>query len=372
MRWSAIGSVLVLALAACAGRPGPPAREDAAPASAEVVAIDLRAELDDRRACGGCHAEITAEWSESQHRTAWSDPVFLAGYAVDRQPECRECHAPLHDGEGDPSASSIAAQTGVSCRSCHAREGAIAGPEGSRAHGGPVEPAWGRGAACDGCHEFSFPAGTAGRPAVFDPREPMQRTVSEWSQSRVAETCQDCHMPWRVDARGRRYRSHRMLGIDDPALMARAVRVKLRASSQRDEGVGVVTETLVEVEVHADAIGHAFPTGDMFRVAELRVWPAGEPERAQTLKMRREFDTVVRADAEGRLRAMGAEVADTRPRPGRPLRRRMRFEGRPPALEWSLVHLRMPREQAEEQGLPTSVVARPIVEGVVRLDESAR
>lgn len=367
MRRFVIGSVL--ALAACAGRPGPAAREDAVPAAAEPIAIELQAELDDRRACGGCHAEITAEWSASQHRSAWSDPVFQAGYAVDRQPECRECHAPLHRGEDDPPPSALAAQSGVSCRSCHVREGAIAGPEGPRAHGGPVEPAWGRGAACDGCHEFSFPPATAGRPAVFDPREPMQRTMSEWARSGVEETCQDCHMPWRVDARGRRYRSHRMLGIDDPALMASAVRVELRVREPVD---AAATETTVELEVHADAIGHAFPTGDMFRVGELRVWPEGEPERAQTVRMRRELGTVVRPDAEGRLRAYAAEVADTRPRPGRPLRRRLRFEGRPPALAWSLVHLRMPREQAERQGLPMSVVVRPIAEGVVRLAEPSR
>jgi hypothetical protein len=80
----------VLVLAACAGRPGPVAREEATPVVAGLRALDLQAELDDRLACGGCHPEITAEWSASQHRSAWSDPVFLAGYAVDRQPECRQ------------------------------------------------------------------------------------------------------------------------------------------------------------------------------------------------------------------------------------------------------------------------------------------
>lgn len=365
VRWAAIGGALGLVLSGCAGRPAAE-REPAAAVGREPGVLDLRAELDDVRACGGCHPEITAEWSESQHRSAWSDPVFLAGYAVDRQPECRECHAPLQEEPSDPPPSAVAARNGVACRSCHARAGAIAGPVGPRAHGGPVEPAWGQGAACDGCHEFPFPPATARRPATFDPREPMQRTMSEWASAGAAETCQGCHMPWRTDARGRRYRSHRMLGIDDIELMTKAVRVELRASAESH----ATHATIVELEVHADAIGHAFPTGDMFRVAELRVWPEGEPERAQTVAMRREFGTVVRRDGEGRLRAMAAEVADTRPRPGRPLRRRLRFEGRPAALVWSLVHLRLPLEHARRQGLPEDGVERLVAQGRLRLGDA--
>lgn len=361
------GWVAALGLAACAGRSTPRAGEDPAHRASATVAIDLRAQLDDRLACGGCHSEITAQWSASPHRTAWSDPVFLAGYAVDRQPECRECHAPLAQGNEDPPPSAIAAQIGVACRACHARTGAIEGPAGARAHGGPVSPSWGLGAACDGCHEFSFPPATERRRAVFDPREPMQRTMSEWARSGVADTCQDCHMPWRIDARGHRFRSHRMLGIDDPELMARAVRVELHESRRPSAG-----DTVVELQVHADAIGHAFPTGDMFRRAELRVHPEGQPELAQTVVMRREFGTVVRPDDQGRLRAMLAEVRDNRPRPGRPLERTLRFAGEPRTLVWSLTHLRMPIEQAQRQGLAAARIERLVAEGTVSLPLRAR
>jgi Cytochrome c554 and c-prime len=361
-----IGGALGLGLAACAGTPGPVVHDEVPPVVEGSRAAAILSEPDDRRACGGCHPEITAEWSASQHRSAWSDPVFLAGYAVDRQPECRQCHAPLHEGDEDPPPSAIAATHGVACRSCHVRDGAIAGPPGPRTHEGPVEPTWGRGAACDGCHEFSFPPATEERPAVFDPREPMQRTMSEWAQSGTTQTCQDCHMPWSIDARGHRYRSHRMLGIDDPALMAKAVRVELRATAVAPE------QTVVELEVHADAIGHAFPTGDMFRVAELRVHPEGAPALAQTVAMQREFGPVVRPDAQGRLRAVVVEVADARPRPGRPLRRRLRFEGRHATLVWTLTHLRMPRAQAERQGLPATAIERPVAAGRVDVAADAR
>lgn len=298
-----------------------------------------------------------AEWQASEHRSAWSDPVFQSGYAVDRQPECRQCHAPLNAEPRDPLPSSVAARNGVSCRSCHAAQGHIAGPGSGRAHGGPVAAEWGTSTACRGCHEFDFPRPTPERRAVFDPREPMQRTVSEWAQSGTDSTCQDCHMPWRIGEDGGRYRSHRMRGIDDAEFMASAVQVQLRAKIVGDE-------TVVEAEVHAETLGHAFPTGDMFRVAELAVWPVGQSEQAKGLEMRREFGTVARLDDEGVMQAWGAEVRDTRPRPGRPVRRTLRFAGAHPELSWSLVHRRMPTEQARSQGL-VEVNERAIAHGRV-------
>ena len=109
--WAAVGML------ACAGQP----TSRPVPSSRAGVEIDLAAEADDRRACGGCHEPILAEWDASQHRGAWSDAVFQSGYAVDRQPECRQCHAPLNRELRDPEPSSVAAHNGVSCRSCPSR-----------------------------------------------------------------------------------------------------------------------------------------------------------------------------------------------------------------------------------------------------------
>lgn len=359
-----------MVLCACAT---PPEVERAGLDPAPVAALSARLdEPDDVQACGECHSAIVAEWDESQHRSSWVDPVFIASYAVDRQPECRHCHAPLSPAE-DPPPTSIAARNGIGCRTCHARTGEIAGPPGHRAHGGPVDSAWGRSAACDGCHEFTFFPGNDDRAHVFDPREPMQRTMSEHAESGSARTCQDCHMPWVRNDDGGRHRSHRMLGIHDAAFLASAVEVELRATPPDPSAQG----TMVEVEVHADALGHAFPTGDMFRLAELRVWPQGEPEQAQVLTMHREFGPVLRRDEEGTPRLMLAEVADTRPRPGRPLRARLRFAGRPRGLQWSLIHLRMPLAQAERQGVPAEALDREVLSGRLALepragDETAR
>ena len=297
---------------------------------------DVAMHLDDRIACGRCHEAITDEWAASAHRSSWSDPVFASGYAIDPDPECRACHAPLASPGIDPAPDSAAAQTGIACRSCHV-----------------VEEAQVQHVGCGGCHEFDFPVG------VFHADEPMQRTVEEWRASGASQSCEDCHMPWRVDANGRRYRDHRVLGIDDPEFMASAVRVE--AVAAHDGG-----DTVVRVAVHAEATAHAFPTGDMFRAAELRIWPAGQPAAQRVVPMRRDFGPSGRADEDGRLQVRFAEVRDTRPAPGNPRTATVRFSGEHAELRWRLVHLRMPEDRARRQGL-LDVNERPVQEGRVRV-----
>ena len=318
------GFVFLVAVANCSALPEVPAPHH-----------EVAKHVDDRVACRGCHEAITDEWAVSAHRSSWSDPVFLSGYAIDPEPECRSCHAPLAAGD-EPAADSVAAQTGIACRSCHV-----------------VEEARVENVGCAGCHEFDFPVG------VFHAAEPMQRTVAEWRASGASQSCEDCHMPWRVDAEGRRYRDHRVLGIDDAEFMASAVRVE--ASGTMDDG-----DTVVRIAVHADATAHAFPTGDMFRAAELRIRPAGDLAAGRVVPMRRDFGPIGRADEDGHLRVRFAEVRDTRPAPGRPRTATLRFAGEHAELRWTLVHLRMPQERARQQGL-LGVNERVVQEGRVRV-----
>src|SRR5690606_7065510 len=45
--------------------------------------------------CGRCHAEIHAEWQDSAHGEAFTDPAWQAALARTRRPElCWPCHAP--------------------------------------------------------------------------------------------------------------------------------------------------------------------------------------------------------------------------------------------------------------------------------------
>ncbi len=198
---------------------------------------------------------------------------------------------------------------------------------------------------------------------MFDPAEWMQRTFAEWEASGSTKTCQDCHMPWQTDERGRRFRSHRMLGIDDVDAMARAVAVTVEAS--RDEGS---IEVRVEVAVDGEQIAHAFPTGDMFRTARLEVWPVERPEAMQAIDMRREFGPVARRGADGKTRLWMAEVGDSRPRPGRSVRRNLRWTQPVDAVAWRLTHLRMEPERASRQGVDPPANERVVKQGLSRVE----
>jgi len=89
-------------------------------------------------ACARCHADIAAEWRGSLHRQSFTDPVFQRGYALEREPFCRGCHAPTADPAREPTAA--AADEGVGCTTCHVSSGAVTG----------AQPSAGRAHACDG------------------------------------------------------------------------------------------------------------------------------------------------------------------------------------------------------------------------------
>ncbi len=70
---------------------------------------------------------------------------------------------------------------------------------------------------------------------------PMQSTFTEWQQSGVTETCQDCHMPG-----GR----HTFRGVYDLDWLRSSV---------------VVEETSGLLHIRSEGVGHHFPSGDLFR-----------------------------------------------------------------------------------------------------------
>src|SRR5690606_8289471 len=124
----------------------------------------------------------------------------------------------------------------------------------------------GRPRACSGCHEFSFPDG-AGK---------MQLTVTEHRASTRASTpCEGCHMPRiavdrpRASPRGRERRDHRFVASRDPAVLARAATIR-------------ATRSAAAVTIHLEPrdVGHALPTGDIFR--RLRVVVASDHDATRT------------------------------------------------------------------------------------------
>jgi hypothetical protein len=177
-------------------------------------------QFDPPEVCGGCHADIYAQWKGSMHSNAWTDPVYRAALR----------HASKASG----------GKTDPFCMGCHTPIGVVtheASPSGER-----MSPIADRGVQCDVCHNISQSRGIGngayvltpklrGRPLKFGPfndamspyhdtaysrlhtqsefcgqchdvthpftRVPLERTYSEWRDSAYAGEgiqCQDCHM----------------------------------------------------------------------------------------------------------------------------------------------------------------------------------
>ncbi len=216
-------------------------------------------------ACEACHPEVAAQWRASLHRQSDVDPAYRMAFGIEPMPFCQTCHAP----EADPARKASAQESalGVGCVTCHL--------DGTSILAGPLAPdrpslpaphavlrtsAFGGSGACAGCHEFDFPDAVLRGGHLR-----MQSTVSEHAGSPQASvSCAGCHM--RRDASGRR--THDVSVAGSPAMVRSAVTVK----AQR------VGDGRIRIELTPATMGHAFPTGDLFRRVELTAEALGEDQ----------------------------------------------------------------------------------------------
>ncbi len=275
-----VGAILLSSALAATSEParGEGVRASASPASAS-----------ENERCTSCHADIAAEWSSSLHRSAFRDASFARGYAIERLAFCRSCHAPEADPRDEPDAWS--ADHGVTCTSCH-------GATVSAAHDAtPAKRAALGVRVCAGCHEFGFPEKDSDprAPARAEPARMMQRTAAEHASGPHAQTsCATCHLP-KVGEGASRHASHRF-GI---TRSREALAAALTASGRRDGGAFVL-------DLAPKGVGHAFPTGDMFR--RLRVVVEVGPDGAEpTARFERRL-----ARTFGMVKGRRAEIEDTR------------------------------------------------------------
>lgn len=219
--------------------------------------------------CEHCHVEIAREWRASLHAQAHTDPAYQRAFALEPLAFCQGCHAP--EANPEEPVPEVAAALGVACVTCHvlgrdlvaAREpsGVRLAASGSSPHPVVRDGRLGATTACSGCHEFAFPDRAArGR------LELMQSTVSEHGRSLERDSaCSDCHMPV-VERHDGRHKSHRFAGGRDAAFVRSAASV---AASRVGPGT-------VRIALTPRDIGHAFPTGDLFRRLEVSAEALGD------------------------------------------------------------------------------------------------
>jgi hypothetical protein len=233
--------------------------------------------------CEACHAAIAAEWRTSEHRRAFSDGPFQAAYAVEPTAFCAGCHAPEDNA---PSTASAASRLGVGCVTCHLVGDTVlaARHEGTSGGGSPAPHrivrtvAFAGSAACASCHDFSF--------GDDDRRElplPMQDTAHEHQRSADHTTpCAGCHLPTTPGEHP--HRSHAFASTRDPEAHRRAVTVETKRAPAEP--------TTLELTLTLHGVGHAYPTGDLFRRVRVHaevVGADGQIRAAQTRFLGRSF-----------------------------------------------------------------------------------
>lgn len=262
------------------------ALETPSPAQRPANIVSLSAE-----SCRPCHLTQYEDWSRSAMGRAMTDPIFLADYQSQGELFlCISCHAPLLEQQPSvvtgiagmlplrPIASpnerfdSALQREGVTCVSCHLRDGVLVGPDGDLApHETRKDPHFREAVRCVRCHQVPIP------PLTHLDR-PIADTHGEWARWQAAtgrqETCTDCHMP---------QRRHTWLGAFDRSLLREGLGVSVSADAE-----------YIEVTLENRA-GHNFPSAEPSRALVVR---AGSEEivlarRVPLPKMRDLGDTTL-------------------------------------------------------------------------------
>jgi len=266
--------------------------------------------------CADCHEDVVAQWTTSRHRVAWTNDLMQAGFVAEPRMFCVHCHAPAAEQVAEirrnlatyaalgphapphiapaPLAPEPMAEEGISCVVCHLRDGQMLSADAAHPdspHEVRVDPAFGSSAACTTCHDFPTPAFIDGTTHISD--EPMQATAQEWeawkSLTGRTEDCPACHMP---------EGDHSMHGAHDRDRLTQSI---------------VVTQAGSRLTLSTRDVGHAVPTGDLFRHLTVEARATGDP-------------TWTTLDTLGRTFAVDAstvpptkrQTADSRLHPGAP------------------------------------------------------
>ncbi len=172
----------------------------------------------------------------------------------------------------------------------------------------------------------------------------MQDTVAEHRASLFSkDSCQNCHMPW-VRGETGTHRRHDFTVQGDTKILASAVVADARRGDDRT----------VMIMLHADRVGHAFPTGDLFRRLEVRAVALDAKgnivARAPATVLSRVFAATPTGDGASGGAFDRRQIADTRlPADGSPRDIALRFALPVGGMKvsWQVAYQRMSARMAE-------------------------
>lgn len=236
------------------------------------------------QACGACHFDSHAGWSNGAHAEGWRSPAFQRAVAEAGTPACTSCHLPFLEQAGElvtyddgdinkpltgpnPSFDASLRLEGVTCAACHIRDGKIVAGRPIEDIGPAPHPlTWSEDlaneTACATCHQLTWEGANS---AFYD-------TYGEWKASPYAQAgigCQDCHggagagkagFDHAMDARTGSGLSV-LFELDSPTLVRGNDPVPLGLRLQNT------------------GAGHAYPTGSPFTGVRVRVRLVGPPDR---------------------------------------------------------------------------------------------
>jgi len=246
--------------------------------SAPPAAAAAREPFSKAAECKSCHEAEYAEWQQSMHGKAWTDPMVQGLSNGFRMSECIDCHAPMPIQQTGISARVAPRQhsrgDGVDCLTCHLMDDGVSvaatrAADTSKTPGAckpVVVKEMSQPAACAGCHNQHY-------------------TVDELAASGVKETCSDCHMAT-ADRNGTPGRSHLFPGAHSLAMHQKGVTLDLALKD------GSVVATVANV-----GAGHQIPTDARHRSYNLFL--SAWDERGNQLvadKMIKEFRLYYRDD----------------------------------------------------------------------------
>lgn len=234
--------------------------------------------------CGVCHQQHYAEWKKSTHALAWVDLQFQSELKKESSPFlCINCHIPLQNQQefivegledGDiykpvkkenPHFDYEMQQEGITCASCHVRDGKIIGKMGSTLapHPVQVDSSHLSEKLCISCHNAN---------AVVTPTLACTfQTGDEWKEGPYfgQQNCISCHMaektrPLAFGMPERLSHFHSFPGSGIPkldTLMAEGLdgmAVYVNGATAINTGDSLI----YSVKVVNEAAGHRLPTGD--------------------------------------------------------------------------------------------------------------